>query len=98
MTASCSSRRSKRSFVGGNGIPYAECSLSYQPAPMPSSTRPPLISSMPATAIASGPGARKVAEVTSVPSLILLVSTARPASVTQASDGPGSPDTPPIFR
>jgi hypothetical protein len=39
-----------------------------------------------------------VAEVTSVPSLIRLVSTASPASVVQASDGPGSPDTLPIFR
>ena len=56
MIASCSSRRSKRSLVGGNGMPYAACSASYQPAPMPSSTRPPLISSMPATVIASGPG------------------------------------------
>ena len=33
MIASCSSRRSKRSPTGGNGMPYAACSASYQPAP-----------------------------------------------------------------
>ena len=56
MIASCSSRRSKRSLVGGNGMPYAACSALYQPAPIPSSTWPPLMLSMPAMAIASGPG------------------------------------------
>jgi hypothetical protein len=68
-----------------------------QPAPIPSSTRPPLIWSTCATEIASGPGNRKVAADISVPSRIRLVSRARPASVTQASVGPGSP-SPPIVR
>ena len=72
-------------------MPYAVCSASYQPAPRPSSTRPPLIWSTPATAIASGPGNRKVALVISVPSRIVLVSRASPPSVTQASVGPGLP-------
>src|SRR5580698_2693438 len=58
---------------------------------MPSSIRPPLIASTPATVIASGPGWRKVAEVISVPSRISEVSRASAPSVTQASDGPGSP-------
>ena len=41
--------------------------------------------------MASGPGSRNVAGVTSVPSRIRLVSRASPASVTQASVGPGRP-------
>ena len=65
------------------------CSASNQPAPRPSSTRPPLIWSTWATEMASGPGSRNVAEVTSVPSRIRLVSRARPARVIQASVGPG---------
>ncbi len=78
-------------------MPYAVCSASNQPAPMPSSTRPPLIWSTFATLIASGPGCRKVALVIMVPSRMVLVSRARPASVIQASLGPGSP-SPPIAR
>ena len=50
-----------------------------------------------ATEMASGPGSRKVAEVTSVPSRMRLVSRARPARVIQASVGPGRP-SPPIVR
>ena len=72
-------------------MPYASCSASNQPAPMPSSTRPPLIWSTCATEIASGPGSRKVAAVISVPSRIRLVSRASPPSVTHASVGPGRP-------
>ena len=44
--------------------------------------------------MASGPGRRKVADVTSVPSRIRDVSRASPARVTQESVGPGSPGTP----
>src|SRR5262249_34677610 len=36
-----SSRRSKRSFNGGNGTPSATASCSYQPAPTPKYVRPP---------------------------------------------------------
>ncbi len=78
-------------------MPYAACSCSNQPAPNPSSTRPPLIWSTWATWIASGPGCRKVAEVISVPSRTVLVSRASPASVVHASVGPGCP-SPPIAR
>lgn len=58
---------------------------------MPNSTRPSLIASTCATEIASGPGWRNVAEVTSVPSRIDVVSRAIPASVTHESVGPGIP-------
>ena len=75
-------------------MPYFVCSSSNQPAPIPSSTRPPLIWSTWATEIASGPGSRKVAEVISVPSRMVAVSRARPASVTHASVGPGRPSVP----
>ena len=74
------------------------CSASNQPVPSPSSTRPPDIWSTCATAIASGPGRRKVAEVTSVPSRIRDVSRASPARVTYESVGPGSPGRVPIAR
>ena len=75
-------------------MPYAACSASNHPAPMPSSTRPPLIWSTLATLIASGPGSRNVALVIIVPSRIVVVSRASPASVTQASLGPGRPSVP----
>ena len=78
-------------------MPYAVCSRSYQPVPRPSSTRPPLIASTCATAIASSPGSRNVAAVTSVPSRSRVVSRASPASVIQESVGPGRP-SPPIAR
>ena len=58
---------------------------------MPKSTRPPLIWSTWATAMASGPGSRNVAAVTSVPSRIRLVCRASAPSVTHESVGPGRP-------
>ena len=78
-------------------MPYAACSSANHPVPRPSSTRPPLMTSTWATEIASGPGSRNVAAVTSVPSRIREVSRASPASVTHASVGPGSP-SPPMDR
>ena len=71
-------------------MPYAACSPSYQPAPRPSSTRPPLIASACATWIASGPGRRNVTGVTSVPSRIREVSRPSAASVIHASVEPGA--------
>ena len=65
---------------------------------MPSSTRPPLISSTWATATASGPGKRNVAEVTSVPSRMRSVSRAMAPRVTQESVGPGSPSPPKVCQ
>ena len=87
MISSCSASRPNR--LAGNGMPYAACSRSNQPAPRPSSTRPPDIWSTCATWIARIPGWRKVADETSVPSLMRLVSRARPARVVQESVGPG---------
>jgi len=71
-------------------MPYAACSSSNQPLPSPSSSLPPLMASTCATAIASAPGSRNVADVTSVPRRIVLVSRARAPSVTHESVGPGS--------
>ena len=62
MIASCSSRRSKRFRGDGNGMPYAACSCSAQPAPSANVMRPPLMASTWATVIASGPGSRNVAD------------------------------------
>ena len=76
-------------------MPYAACSCANQPAPRPSSTRPPDIWSTCATWIASTPGCRNVADETSVPSRMRLVSRASPASVVHASVGPGSPSPSP---
>ena len=51
-----------------------------------------------ATEMASGPGQRNVADDTSVPSRIRLVSRAMPARVIHASLGPGSPVESPMAR
>ena len=89
MTASCSSSRSKRSPTGGKGMPKAACSCSNQPAPSPSSTRPPLIWSTPATVTASGPGSRNVAELTRVPSRIRRGVAGEPGQGGPGVGGPG---------
>lgn len=91
--SSVSSKRSNRSFTSGKGIAYAACSSSNQPAPSPSSTRPPDISSTCATEMASGPGNRKVAEVTSVPRRMVEVSRPIAPRVIHESVGPGAPST-----
>ena len=54
----------------GNGKPYAVCSSAFQPAPRPSSTRPPETWSAVAAAFASSEGWRNVTGETSVPSRI----------------------------
>src|SRR5580693_8603456 len=58
--ASSSSSRPNRSPGPGNPIPYASCSAASQPAPTPSTARPPEITSSVVTALASSPGARNV--------------------------------------
>ena len=74
--------------------PYASCSDSNQPAPRPSSTRPPEMWSTVATILASTGTRRNVTGETIVPSLIRLVTAASPASVAHASSEPaGSPRT-----
>ena len=59
MTSACSSNTSMRSPSGANGKPKAACSRSCQPAPSPSSARPP---EMWSTVVAARAEHRRVAE------------------------------------
>ena len=79
---------SKRLIRWSNGKPKAANSVSFQPAPRPSTRRPPLISSTVAAIFASIAGAWKAVAATSGPSVIREVAAARPASTVQASQGP----------
>src|SRR6478735_4754080 len=63
---------------------------------MPSSIRPPEMSSTWATAMAVIDGCRKVADVTSVPSRMSGTWAAIAPRLTKDSDGPGSPERSPI--
>ena len=74
-----------RSPKGGNGKPKLWCSSSYQPAPSPSSTRPPEMWSTVVAAFASSEGWRKVTGDTIVPSRMRELRAAIAASVVQAS-------------
>ena len=80
-----SSSISARSAISGNGKPWRLCSSSCQPAPTPTSTRPPLISSTVSTTLARLPGYRYVTGDTSTPRPIRVVSRARPARTVHAS-------------
>src|SRR2546421_314798 len=62
-----SSRRSIRSRSGGSGMPNAACSSSFQPAPTPSTSRPPESRSTAAAIRASRAGWRKVIGLTRAP-------------------------------
>ena len=97
MISSCSAIRSIRSFMGGNGKPWARCSSTFQPVPTPSSIRPPEMWSAVTAFLASTAGWRKVAGETSVPSRTVDVIAARPHSVAHASSDPrdASPSTEP---
>ena len=57
------SSRSSRSAAAGKGSPYAACSRSHQPAPMPRNARPPESASRVAAAFAVTPAGRNVAGV-----------------------------------
>jgi len=61
-----------RPTVSGYGMPSSACSSSFQPAPRPISTRPPLISSTVATIFANTPGRRNVTGDTIVTLLLAL--------------------------
>ena len=76
---------SARSSIGGNGKPWRLCSFACQPAPTPTSTRPPLSSSTVTATFARLPGVRNVTGETRTPRPIRLVSRASPASTAQAS-------------
>ncbi len=58
MTSRPSSKRSKRSFSGGSGMPYAVVSSWFQAAPSPSSSRPSEMWSTVAAMLASTAGCR----------------------------------------
>ena len=77
-----------RSRMGGNGKPKLRCSSRYQPAPSPSSTRPPEMWSTVVTAFATSEGWRNVTGETIVPSRSRLVRAAIAARVVQASCEP----------
>ena len=66
-TAHASSKRSMRSRTLPSSIPYAACSFTCHPAPSPSTSRPPLITSMVAAAFAIVVGCRYVTLATRVP-------------------------------
>ena len=73
---------------GGNGNPNASCSIWYQPAPNPTSTRPPEMWSTVVALWASTDGGRNVTGETIVPRRIREVCAAMPASVVHASSEP----------
>ncbi len=94
ISASWRSSSSRRSRTPGNGNPYESCSSSNQPAPIPSSARPPEIRSTVTTDLASTDAGRNVTGETMVPSRSRSVLAASAASVAQASSEPaGSPRT-----
>jgi hypothetical protein len=81
-----------RARVVRNGKPYDSCSAWYQPAPIPSSARPPETWSTVTTDFARTDAGLKVTGDTIVPSRRRSVRAARAASVVQASSEPaGSP-------
>ena len=79
---------SNRLIRWSNGKPNARYSVSFQPAPRPRISRPPLISSTVAAFLASIAGAWKLVEATSGPSLTRDVAAASAASIVQHSHGP----------
>lgn len=54
-----SSRRSIRSLTAGNTNPYTSCSQASQPAPIPSTARPPDMTSSAVTDLARSAGFRR---------------------------------------
>ncbi len=84
----------KRLIRRSKGKPKAANSVSFQPAPRPRTSRPPLISSTVAACFASIAGAWNAVAATSGPSVIREVTAARPASTVQASQGPRARSSP----
>ena len=79
------SRASRRSRAGGKASPWARCSRSHQPAPMPTNARPPVSADRVAAALAVMPAERNVTGVHSVPSRSPVPTPARAPSVTHGS-------------
>jgi len=84
----CSSRRSSRSPIDGNGTPYQSASIWFHPAPSPSSQRPPLRWSTVTAAFARSPGGRKSTQKTRQPTRTRRVSHASAAiAATPSKEG-----------
>ena len=96
-TSSASTSRSSRSPARGIAMPSAAYSGSYQPAPSPTSRRPPLTQSSVASALASTAAGRSASSSTSVPSRTRGTARASAASVTIGSKHPSLPADPPYF-
>jgi len=97
-TISVTSRKRRMRAPGlGIGIPIASYSGSYQPAPRPMSSRPPVTRSSVASALASTPGGRSASQITSVPSRTWVTAAARAPSVAIGSNAPYRRSSPPYF-
>ena len=79
---------SNRSMRWSNGKPNARNSVSFQPAPSPSTKRPPLISSIVAACLASSAGLWKLVQATSGPNSTREVTAAMAPISVHASHGP----------
>lgn len=79
---------SKRVIRWSYGKPKARNSVSFQPAPRPRMSRPPLISSIVAACLARRAGLWKFVQATSGPISTRSVAAARAAISVQASHGP----------
>ena len=79
---------SKRLTRWSYGKPKAEYSVSFQPAPRPSTRRPPLISSRVAAFLASMAGLWKLVQATSGPIATRSVTAAMAVREVHASHGP----------
>ena len=80
-----------RSPIGGSGIPNGSCSPSNQPAPSPSTNRPPVAWSMTVAAFASSTGWRNVFDSTAWPTRTPGTWwTSVASSVSASRDGPGT--------
>jgi hypothetical protein len=88
---------SNRSTRRSNGMPNASNSVRFQPAPRPSTNRPPLTSSTVDAIFAIRPGGWNPAHATSGPRTTRSVTAARADSRVKASQGPRSPPRPPRY-
>ena len=85
ITSIPSSNRSERSCSEPSGMPYASDSITFHPAPMPSSKRPPEMWSIVAAMLAVTAGWRWCMPLTIAPSRRREVAWASAASIVQPS-------------
>ena len=87
ITSSACSRPAVRSRGSGKGYPYARCSPSSDPVPMPSTRRPPEMTSTTDDIFAARAAGRYEADITAVPSAMRSVTAAtaaRPVNTSKA--------------